>query len=216
METLPPSTLRDALGLNGKLTGLSHFISKSADKAMPLFHKLKGCIEKSNFQWTAAAEAALQQIKEALHKLPTFASPIPGETLQIYLSTSAKSISYALVVEREGEKKPVYFVSRALQNPELNYPSLEKLVLALIYAARRLRRYFQAHQIEVLTNCPIKQILLKPETSGRLAKWAIELGEHHISYCPRTSIKGRALVDFLLEIPGEGKSTTQGEISEAG
>lgn len=86
----------------------------------------------------------------------------------------------------------MYFFSRALQGPEINYPTLEKLLLALIYVARRLRRYFQAHQIEVLTNCPIKQILLKPETLGRLVKWSIELGEHDISYRPRTSIKEQA------------------------
>ena len=98
----------------------------------------------------------------------------------------------------------MYFVSRALQEPELNYPTLEKLVLALIYAARRLRRYFQAHLIEVLTNCPIKQILLKPETQCRLVKLAIELGEHDISYHPRTSTKRQVLADFLLEIPDEG------------
>lgn len=46
-------------------------------------------------------------------------------------------------------------------------------------------------------------MLLKPKTSVRLAKWAIELGEHDISYHPRISIKGQALVDFLLEIVGE-------------
>lgn len=92
---------------------------------------------------------------------------------------------------------------RALQGPEINYPIIEKLVLALIYAALRLRQYFQAHQIEVLTSCPIKQVLLKPGTSERLAKWAIELGEHDISYHPRVSIKGQALADFLLEISGE-------------
>ena len=142
METPPPGTLRDAQGLNGKLIALSRFISKSAEKAMPLFHTLKGCIEKSNFQWTATAELALQQIKEALHKLPTLASLVPGETLQVYLSTSNKAISSVLVVEREGEQKPVYFVSRVLQGPELNYLTLEKLVLALFYVARHLRRYF--------------------------------------------------------------------------
>ena len=81
IETPPPSTLRDAQGLNDKLTALSRFISKSADKAMPLFHTLKGCIEKSNFQWTVAAESALKKIREAMHRLHTLASPIPGETL---------------------------------------------------------------------------------------------------------------------------------------
>lgn len=69
---------------------------------MPLFHMLKVCIEKNNFQWTAAMEAALHQIKEALHKLTTLASPIPGETLKMYLSASAEAILLVLVVEREG------------------------------------------------------------------------------------------------------------------
>nr|GEV34120.1 reverse transcriptase domain-containing protein [Tanacetum cinerariifolium] len=45
----------------------------------------------------------------------------------------------------------IYFVSRVLQGAELNYPVLEKLILALVHAARRLRRYFQAHTIMVLT-----------------------------------------------------------------
>lgn len=52
----------------------------------------------------------------------------------------------------------------------------------------------------MLTNCLIKQILLKPEMFGRLAKLAIELEEHEISYRPETNIKGQALADFLLEI----------------
>nr|KAJ0197761.1 hypothetical protein LSAT_V11C700369960 [Lactuca sativa] len=59
-------------------------------------------------------------------------------------------------------------------------------------------------------NFPIKQILLKPETSGRLAKWEIELAEHDISYHPRTSINGQALADFFLEIPGGGDTTKEG------
>ena len=126
--------------------------------------------------------------------------------LQVYLSPSDESISSVLVAEREGRQVTIYFVGRSLQCSETNYPILEKLVLALIYAARCLRWYFQAHLIEVLTNCPIKQILLKPETSKRLAKWSIELGEHDISYAPRTSIKGQALTDFLLDISGEVKA----------
>lgn len=130
----------------------------------------------------------LQHIKESLNKLPMLASPVPGETLKIYLSASKEAISSVLVVEREGMQALVYFVSRTLQGPEVNYPILKKLLLALIYVVWHLRHYFQAHQIEVLTNWPIKQMLLKPETSGRLAKWAIELGEHDISYLPHTSI----------------------------
>nr|GFC99362.1 reverse transcriptase domain-containing protein [Tanacetum cinerariifolium] len=50
-------------------------------------------------------------------------------------------------------------MSRALQTAELNYTPMEKLVLALVCAAKRLRRYFQTHPIVVITEQPIKQIL---------------------------------------------------------
>ena len=76
---------------------------------------------------------------------------------------------------------------------------MEKLVLALVTTARRLRPYFQAHTIEIPTEHPMKQILHKPETSGRLVKWEIELSEFDIRYKPRTTIKGQVLVDFIME-----------------
>ncbi|XP_071740129.1 uncharacterized protein [Rutidosis leptorrhynchoides] len=93
----------------------------------------------------------------------------------------------------------IYFVSKILQQSEVNYPPIEKLVYALTHTARRLRQYFQAHSILVMTDQPIKHILRNPESSGRLAKWAIELGEYEINFSPRHAIKGQILADFLLE-----------------
>ncbi|XP_076953173.1 uncharacterized protein LOC143627176 [Bidens hawaiensis] len=77
---------------------------------------------------------------------------------------------------------------------------LEKLVLVLVYAASRLRRYFHGHPINVLTGYTLKNVLTKPELSGRLAKWAIELGEHSIEYRRRPVIKSQVLVDFVTEV----------------
>ena len=76
---------------------------------------------------------------------------------------------------------------------------MEKLVLALVTTARRLRQYFQAHTIEIPTEHPMKQILHKPETSGRLVEWAIELSEFEIRYKLRTAIKGQGLAYFIME-----------------
>ena len=76
---------------------------------------------------------------------------------------------------------------------------MEKLILALVTAARKLRPNFPAHTIEVLTEYPMKQVLHKPETSGRLMKWAIELSEFDIRYRPKTTIKGQVLADFIME-----------------
>ena len=76
---------------------------------------------------------------------------------------------------------------------------MEKLILALVTAARKLHRYFQAHTIEVPIEYPMKQVLHKLETSRRLMKWAIELSEFDIRYKSKTAIKGQVLADFVME-----------------
>lgn len=105
-----------------------------------------------------------------------------------------------LVCEEGRRQLSVYFNSRSLKGPETRYQPLEKLALALVNVARRLWPYFHAQPIRVLTDHPLRQILIKPEASGRVAKWEIELGEHDITYLPRLAIKGQALADFLVEM----------------
>ncbi|GJU52593.1 reverse transcriptase domain-containing protein [Tanacetum coccineum] len=117
----------------------------------------------------------------------------------MYLAASKESINAALFAKRSEGKIPIYFVSRVLQGAKLNYPTLENLILALVHAARRLRRYFQAHTIMVPTGTPIKQALIGLEKTGRVAKWAIELGEHDILFLKRD--ERETLTDFLPEIP---------------
>ena len=79
---------------------------------------------------------------------------------------------------------------------------MERLVYCLIVTSRRLRPYFQAHSVKVLTNHPLKQVLQKPEASGRLLKWSVELSQFDVSFHPRTAIKGQALTDFITECAG--------------
>ena len=76
---------------------------------------------------------------------------------------------------------------------------MEKLILALVTTARKLRPYFRAHTIEVPTEYPMKQVFHKPETSGRMMKWPTELSELDIRYKSKTSIKGQVLADFVME-----------------
>ena len=76
---------------------------------------------------------------------------------------------------------------------------MEKLAFALITAARKLKPYFQAHTIIILTNQPLKRAMSSPEAAGRMALWAIELSEFDIQYRPRTAIKGQVVADFIVE-----------------
>ncbi|KAL0448665.1 UNVERIFIED_CONTAM: hypothetical protein Slati_1422900 [Sesamum latifolium] len=86
--------------------------------------------------------------------------------------------------------------------PEERYPQIEKLALALVTAARKLRPYFQSHPVVVLTNHPLKKVLPDPNVSGRMVKWSIELSEHGIEYQTKPTIKAQPLADFISELIG--------------
>jgi hypothetical protein len=76
---------------------------------------------------------------------------------------------------------------------------MEKLALTLVIASRKLRPYFQAHTVRVLTEYPLRKVLQKLDLSGRLANWAVKLGEFNLEFLPRSAIKGQALPDFIAE-----------------
>ncbi|CAL2247270.1 unnamed protein product [Prunus armeniaca] len=109
-----------------------------------------------------------------------------------------------------GIELPIFYTSQALEDMEQRYPQLDKLAYTFVLSARKLRPYFQAHTIELFTNQPLRQVLQKPETFGRLIKWAIKLDEFDIRYHPRLAEKAQAVADFISELtpPSENDRPT--------
>ncbi|KAL5565429.1 hypothetical protein UlMin_028593 [Ulmus minor] len=191
-----PRKVKEVQSLTGRVAALNRFISRATDKCQPFFRALR---KGKDFSWTAECEQSFQELKTYLGRPPLLSKPQEGESLILYLAVSKGAVSSALIREEEGVQWPIYYTSKSLLDAETRYPEVEKLALALMIAARKLRPYFQAHTIIVPTKFPLKQILQKPDTSGRLAKWSIELGEFDILFKPRTAIKGQALADFIAE-----------------
>ncbi|XP_064950487.1 uncharacterized protein LOC135604763 [Musa acuminata AAA Group] len=191
-----PRTIKDLQQLNGRLVALSRFLARSGDRCLPFFKALKN---PKSFQWTSESEEAFKQMKQHLAGLSRLASVSPGEKLSLYLAASPHAVSSALTRESSGQQFPIYYVSHILSGPEEHYPPIEKLALALVLSARKLRPYFQAHPVEVI-NDNLWQVLTKFDVAGRLLKWAVELGKHDIRYVPRTAIKAQAVADFIAEL----------------
>ncbi|GKB45416.1 hypothetical protein Tco_0896169 [Tanacetum coccineum] len=125
-----PRIIKEVPSLNRKLASLNRFLSKLAEKSLPLFKTLKKFIKKSDFHWTSEAEQAFMELKQHLLELPLLVAPKTKEELIIYLSAS--------------------------YGPELNYTPMEKLVLSLVFAAKRLQR--AATKVE-------HNIMYRPRTS---------------------------------------------------
>ena len=63
----------------------------------------------------------------------------------------------------------MYYANRALRGVEERYPPMEKLAFVLVVVDRKLKSYFQAHTIVVLTDKPLRQAMSNPDAAGRLA-----------------------------------------------
>lgn len=75
---------------------------------------------------------------------------------------------------------------------EQRYTTSEKLILALIHATRRLRKYFKDHPIRVLTDKPFERALLNPDGTRRMVKWAKEFEEYDIEYGENDPFEGQS------------------------
>ena len=93
--------------------------------------------------------------------------------------------------------RPVYYVTKSLHEAEVHYLPLEKAILVVVYATRKLSHYFQSHTVVVLTQLSLRSLLRSVDYIGRIAKWGTILGAFDIKYMPRTSIKGQVLANLV-------------------
>ncbi|GKV05156.1 hypothetical protein SLEP1_g17198 [Rubroshorea leprosula] len=192
----PPKTVKDVQHLTGRVAALHQFIARSAERCLPFFKALR---EPKNFQWTDECQWAFDELKQYLASAPLLSKLVEGESLYLYLGVTEEVVSSVLLKEENKNQKPICYVSKVLQGAEQNYPLAEKAAFALVYMAHKLRAYFQSHQIVIYTDLPLRKILQKPELSSRLIGWSVKLSEYDLKFQPRTTIKGQAMADFLVE-----------------
>jgi hypothetical protein len=117
-------------------------------------------------------------------------APRPGETLQLYISPTTNVVSTVLVVECEElgsiqkVQHPVYFVSEVLSESKVKYFQIMKLAYAVLITSWKLVHYFQAHRIEIQTSSTLGEVFRNRDATGKIAKWAIEIGVYDIVFKP--------------------------------
>ena len=185
MDLAPPKIVKEVQSLNGKIAALNRFVSRATDKCLLFF-----CVLKRSLEWTDKCQQVFEYLKLYLSAPPLLNPSKSGEELYLYLTISQAAVSIALIREEDELQKPVYFTSQGFRGVEERYPPMDKLVFTLVTMKRKLKPFFQAYTIVVLTDKPMRRAMSSLETAGRVALWAVELSEFDIRYRPHIAIKG--------------------------
>ncbi|PWA89754.1 reverse transcriptase domain-containing protein [Artemisia annua] len=178
--------------LKEKLETLKAFLSKGVNRSSSLYKVRNEIINNISYQWNKEAETSFQRCKNCMEILPMVIPPTRGEVLFLHIVASLNEIGAMLFAEQKRIQIPICFVSRTLPDVEQSYEASEKLILALIHATRRLRRYFKDHPIRVLMDKPFERAFLSPDGTRRVVKWAKELEEYDIEYGEKDPFVGQS------------------------
>jgi hypothetical protein len=132
--------------------------------------------KSDHFTWTPEAQEALDTLKNLLRSASILTTPTTEQPMPLYISATTQVVSAALVVEREEPgrsqkvQRPVYFVSEVLSDSKTRYSQMQKLVYSVLMTKCKLRQYFDAHPITVVSKYPLREVIQNPEAEGRFAK----------------------------------------------
>ncbi|KAM1110407.1 hypothetical protein ACFX19_009806 [Malus domestica] len=169
-------------------------------KAFSTLLKLK---DSDKFMWNEEHQAAFTQIKVSLTNPPVLVPPQRGKPLKLYISAADESIGYLLAQDNDaGREQAIFYLSRNLSPPEINYSAVEKLCLVVFFAASKLQHYMLPSVTQVIAQTDvIRYMLTRPIVKGRIGKWTMALSEFSLQYVPQKAVKGQALADFLAQHP---------------
>jgi hypothetical protein len=177
----PPRTILQLQSLQGKENFLRRFIANYAEITKGFMHLLKKDIP---FHWDEATQCSFEALKHTLTTAPLLRPPNYNKDFLLYLAAAESTIGMVLVQEDHFlSEYVIYYLSRGLVGPELNYSHIEKLALAAVHAVQRFHHYilFRKTTIIVIVN-PFQYVLTRRVIGGKISRWIVVLQEFDLDF----------------------------------
>ena len=173
IQNLPlPARLRDLQSFLGHVGFYRRFILGFAKVSKLLTTLL--CMDK-NFIINKEGERAFEMLKLALIKASIL--QIPNWDLPFEIMCDASDYAVGTVLGQRREKKPtaIWYASKTLAETQMNYMTIEKELLAVVYALEKFRSYILGSKIIIYTDhVVLKYLITKKEAKSRLIRWVLD------------------------------------------
>lgn len=197
-KALPPTNLTEVQSFLGKINYYASFVPALADIAEPI--RALTC-KGAKFDWTATCQRAFEELKRRLTRWPILA--LPNFNFPFYLQVDASNYAVGAVLSQkiQGMERAIAYASRALRKHELNYPTIEKEILALVWGYQHFKPYLYGRRFYVESDHrPLSYLLTKKKLSARLEKWALQLQEADVISINYRPGKHNANADYMSRL----------------
>ena len=171
-----PRTTRELKGFLGLAGYYRRFVPNFSKIAKPLTELLKRNVP---YKWDDRTDTAFCTLKSILTTEPLL--QYPDFTRPFVLTTDASNEAIGAVLSQGpvGKDLPIAYASRTLLNAEKNYPTIEKELLAIVWACKHFRPYLYGRKFTIVTDHrPLTWIFSVKDPSSRLLRWRLQLEEH--------------------------------------
>ena len=155
----PSATMKELKSFLGRVSYIQRFIPGLALITLAFARLLKN---GQSFEWGETQQTTFRRLQQIMMNLPTMQAPIHKKPLLFYLATNSYAIG-SLIAQEDGGgvEQPVYYINRALKDAETRYPRAKRACLAIVYASQRLRHYFLAYEVWLMTKSHAIKAMLR-------------------------------------------------------
>jgi hypothetical protein len=198
----PPRTILQLQSLQGKANFLRRFIANYAEIAKGFMRLLKKDVP---FHWDDVAQCSLEALKHALTTASLLRRPNYNKDFLLYLAAAESTIGMVLVQEDDLlSKYVIYYMSRGLVKPELNYSHIEKLALAAVHDVQQFCHYVMFRKTTVIVVVNLFQYVLTRQVIGRkISRWIVVLQEFDLDFVSAKSKKSLVFAKLISKLPVE-------------
>ena len=172
---MPPTTVKGIRSFLGHAGFYRRFIKDFSKISKPLCRLLE---KDANFDFDESCRIAFEEIKSRLVSTPIMLTPEWRNEFKIMCDASDYAMGAVLGQRTEKIFKAIYYASKAFNEAQENYSTIEKEMLAMVFSCEKFRPYILGSHVVIHTNhAAIKYLMAKKDVKPRLIRWVLLLQE---------------------------------------